>query len=61
MDRDAFLDGFRSAFSMCGGNWPIPDLSTGPARDAAALAGDWANVGIDLQVAMDRESLNERQ
>ncbi len=59
--NDGFYSGIRSAFDISGGYWPIPDLSTGPARDAAALAGDWGRIGGDLQAAMDREALYGRQ
>jgi len=55
MDWKAFFGGWASAFGTWGGSHiEIPDPSTGPQRDAAALAEDWRRVGEDIRWAMDK-------
>jgi len=49
-----FFRGFTSAFDVSGLAFTeMPNISDGPARDAAAIKGDWQQVGIDLRSSMD--------
>ena len=49
-----FFKGFASAFDVSGLTFiDVPDISDGPARDAAAIRGDWQQVGRDFRASMD--------
>lgn len=56
----SFLRGYASAFDCLhgGGRVAAPDSFGGPEQDAAALAGDWAQVGQDLRRAMNQVAAN---
>jgi hypothetical protein len=48
------LDGWASIFDLSGSiSKSLPDYEKGPARDAAALRGDWIKTGSDIRRGMD--------
>jgi len=49
----SFVSGYASVFKLYGGI-EVPDWSRGPERDAQAWARDWANIGGDIRMAMDK-------
>jgi len=53
----SFLEGFASAFDLCGGA-DASDQPRGFERDAMALRKVWQNVGSDLRMAMNKVAVH---